>query len=453
MSDPIIVVGAGLAGLVAAVELARQGHAVEVLERSRKLGGRARSFEHRGARLNLGPHALYRRCGLPILEELGVTVRGREPSAASGYGWVGGELHRLPSGLWSLLSTPLLAGCRWETARILSSLSKLDPSAYASTSVRNWIDETSGHPRVREVLGALVRLTSYVAEHEIMSAEAAIAQLQYAFAGNVLYLDGGWQSLVDALRARAESLGVRFVTSARVTAVRRVANRIVVCTRDSERAACSVVLALPPGDVGEILSATPAAEAAARWSSEAVPVEAACLDVVLDRRESTDLGFVLGIDRPIYHSIHSDAARLWVDDGDRDVAVVHVARYLDHARAPEARTRRELESVLDRCANGWRSRARHVGFLPKMTVMSALPTAASGGCSTRPGPEVPGLTGAYIAGDWCGSRGLLADASIASGTQAARAAMRYIHDHGGRLRNTHTGDAHRRPRSASAMLG
>lgn len=54
----VAVIGAGYAGLSAAVELAAAGHAVEVFEASRTLGGRARGIDVDGTRLDNGAHIL-----------------------------------------------------------------------------------------------------------------------------------------------------------------------------------------------------------------------------------------------------------------------------------------------------------------------------------------------------------------------------------------------------------
>jgi phytoene dehydrogenase-like protein len=55
-----------------------------------------------------------------------------------------------------------------------------------------------------------------------------------------------------------------------------------------------------------------------------------------------------------------------------------------------------------------------------MTVSHALVTAAQDGTGGRPGPEVPGIPGLFVAGDWVGPSGILADAALASAEAAAR---------------------------------
>jgi phytoene desaturase len=61
---PIIVIGAGMGGLAAAVRLARQGLAVSVLEARASAGGLASSFEADGFRFDAGPYILLDRPGL-----------------------------------------------------------------------------------------------------------------------------------------------------------------------------------------------------------------------------------------------------------------------------------------------------------------------------------------------------------------------------------------------------
>lgn len=55
MSKRVVVIGAGVAGLVAALELAVQGLAVTVVERAPAPGGKMREVEIEGARLDAGP--------------------------------------------------------------------------------------------------------------------------------------------------------------------------------------------------------------------------------------------------------------------------------------------------------------------------------------------------------------------------------------------------------------
>jgi phytoene dehydrogenase-like protein len=148
-------------------------------------------------------------------------------------------------------------------------------------------------------------------------------------------------------------------------------------------------------------------------------VRAACLDVGLSRLPVAGATFALGIDEPVYASVHSAVARLHPGAG----AVIHVAKYLPVGGDGDAADAQLLEGVLDLLQPGWRDVVVARRFLPELTVSHALVTAAQGGLAARPGPAVPGVAGLYVAGDWVGPEGLLADASVASAARAAELAL------------------------------
>jgi predicted NAD/FAD-dependent oxidoreductase len=88
--------------------------------------------------------------------------------------------------------------------------------------------------------------------------------------------------------------------------------------------------------------------------------------------------------------------------------------------------RTQLEGVMDTLQPGWREHVAFSRFAPHLTVSHALPTAAQGGLRGRPPVEVTGLSGLFVAGDWVGGEGLLADASLASGHATAQAILRRV---------------------------
>ena len=60
-----------------------------------------------------------------------------------------------------------------------------------------------------------------------------------------------------------------------------------------------------------------------------------------------------------------------------------------------------------------------------MTVCHAL-TRPGSGLSGRPAIDATGTAGVFLAGDWVGAAGRLADASFASGEAAGRAAAEHV---------------------------
>ncbi|HET7710421.1 MAG TPA: FAD-dependent oxidoreductase, partial [Thermoanaerobaculia bacterium] len=156
------------------------------------------------------------------------------------------------------------------------------------------------------------------------------------------------------------------------------------------------------------------------------PVTAACLDLALSRLPRPKTTFALGIDRPVYFSVHSAAAQLAPKGG----ALVHVVKYrqspgdlrdmeidtIGKAPAAGGETERELEAVLDEVQPGWRDVVVHRRYLPSMTVSHSLHMPQA----VRPSPRSP-VAGLYLAGDWVGGTGMLSDAALASARAAARA--------------------------------
>ncbi|MCA9667636.1 MAG: FAD-dependent oxidoreductase [Myxococcales bacterium] len=433
----VLVVGGGLAGLVAACNLARDGARVCLLERARELGGRARTQVEAGAELNLGPHALYRRgAAWQALADLGIEPRGAVPHSF-GYAYreggasETGRLHMLPmTPLSGLLSRALDAPSKLEMNRLYGAIAdphvdEVERARRRSESFESWLSRHSKQPKAGDVLRTLGRVASYAADLDQVSAHVVLDQLALVVAGNVLYVDGGWQTLIVALAARARALGV---TIERGVAVRRVSsgagegNEAPVRVELEQRGAASVrhvdgvVLAVAPRVAAELLG-----DAAPDWPRSPA-VRAACLDLVLARLPRRRRRLALGLDQPLYFSVHSRAR-----SRGRDICadlgrgcVIHVMRYLGAADdTPSSAVRAQLEALVDVMQPGWRDVLRHARFLPSLVVAQRLPLARDGGLAGRPGVEQSGVPGVFIAGDWVGSRGWLADGAADSGREAA----------------------------------
>jgi phytoene dehydrogenase-like protein len=406
----VVVVGAGLAGLAAAAVAARGGASVVVCD-VRAAGGRARSDTREGFVLNQGPRALYRTgTGAGVLGRLGVDFSGSPPHpVASGYTEATGGLAVLPTSAGSLLRSPVLGVAdKVRFARLLTTLPKRQSASFGALSAAEWVASLGFSSRGAGVISALTRVATYAGDLELVSADAAVAQLQLALEG-VVYLDGGWQSLVDGLEAVATSAGARVLESERVTALHaRADGTFEVCTPARTLQAASVVVAAgSPAAARALLPHPPAWELGA-------PATVACLDLGLGRVPATMVAF--GLDQPLYFSTHSPRAHLAPPGG----AVVHVMRYGARTSTDD---RAQLWALARRCGIDERDVVAQ-RFLHEMTVCHALPRPGPG-LTGRPAIDATGTAGVFLAGDWVGAAGLLADASLASGEAAGGAAARH----------------------------
>lgn len=413
-----VVVGGGLAGLTAATYLARGGRRTLLLERAGRPGGRAATQVEQGFHLNLGPHALY--LGGPatsVLTELGVPHAGGEPPAG-GLAVSAGRAYTLPAGPLSLVTTGLLGWSgKLEALCLLARLPRLDPAPLDGVSLDAWLERTLTRPEVRALFHALARVSTYVNDPARVSAGLVVRQLQLVLQSGVRYVDGGWQTLVDGLARAAGAAGVEVRPRAAARALEPSTAGVTVRLDDGALEADAVVLAVAPDEARALL---PGDADLARCSEGSAPVRAACLDLALSRLPRPEARFALGIDRPLYFSVHSAAARLAPDGG----AVVHAARYLPGDAGPASDDDlRDVEGLLDLVQPGWRDVVVTRRWLPRLTVVTAAPLARLGGQPSRPGAAATSCPRVLFAGDWVGPEGHLADAALASARAAARAAL------------------------------
>lgn len=300
----VAVVGGGIAGLVAARELALGGARVTLLEREAVLGGRIRAATLAGTTFDVGAEAFATRGGAvaELIAELGIAERVVHPAPAGA--WVvtdAGSLPLPPGGAVGIPARPMAASVRKHLGTGGALRAALEPllprerDVADSTTIAELVRRRAG-ARVLDRLVRPVTLGVYSAEPERLPL-SAVPGLRAAYArtgslvraardlrdanvaagGAVASLAGGMIALVDALAADLDRLGVTVRTGVDVA--------VLAAARDNGAAAgvpavaewelrdgsdavlarsAAVVLAVPePVACALLSSAGPAAAAAA----------------------------------------------------------------------------------------------------------------------------------------------------------------------------------------------
>lgn len=408
------IVGGGIAGLIAAVELGRAGASVAVFEAAGGLGGRARTRQTDGYFLNQGPHALYKGGALKReLDRLGIRYSGGRSLARTRKAILRGKLHDLPVDLTSLVKTGLFGVP--DKFSYVGLMRETGSGVTAEGSFAHWLDARKMSPRLRQSFEGLARLASYANGSDVISAQAMLDQIAMSLKGTI-YLDGGWQSVVDALMEAARETGANLHAGARAERIVVEGRRSKVVMADgTTHEAEATVIALGPHEAVALMPGVESLQVEAR---EAMAVRANTLDLALERLPDGADEFAIGIDQPFYMSLHSRSAKLAPGRG----AVVHLAKYLPIGEAPQKDAIAELEAVADLVMPGWRVLEVKRQELRGMVVSHGLPRWDR----KRPGVELRDAPGVFIAGDWVGDEGMIADCAAASAVVAATEVQRWL---------------------------
>jgi squalene-associated FAD-dependent desaturase len=253
------IVGAGLAGLAAGVELAGDGCRVTLLERGRLLGGKATSFRVGELEVDNGQHVVLGCCEsfLDFAAALGMGAEIRlqrrfEVVMLSERGPARLRALDLPAPLH--LALPFLGfralsfADRLRVSRALLAAHRRRPRREEAESFAAWLDRRGQGPTTRRAFWEPFVVPALNAPLEEVSAAAALFVVRTAFLGDRGAARIGWSTVPLARFAEraAQRLGeVR--TRTPVTALRASGSSLLsLATADGEVAVDGAVLAIPP---------------------------------------------------------------------------------------------------------------------------------------------------------------------------------------------------------------
>jgi squalene-associated FAD-dependent desaturase len=402
------VIGAGLAGLSAAVALREAGHTVTVVEAGPVAGGRCRSYFDRelGLRIDNGNHLLLsgNRSAFAYLDTIGARstlAMLAEPmfrflDLSNGLRWtLRPNLGRIP--WWVLFRKRRAPGTHATDHLALLRLRGIADDATVAGSLRN----DTFYRRVIAPL-AIAALNT--------PPEVALARLLGAVMRETLFRGGSAcipavpreglsDSLVDPAVAWLEARGCRLVTGRRVVALRRAPGRVdALDTTEGAIPVEAVVLAAPPWVVADLLPGQPCptefqAVLNVHFRVEADPGPAGFIGLVGGTAEWV---FV----KPGHVSVTISAANRMVDEAAETIA---------GKVWPDVRAALDLEGAMP----PWRVVKERRATVAATAEQERL----------RPGPRT-GVGNLVLAGDWTatGLPGTI-EGAIRSGRTAAEALL------------------------------
>ena len=413
------VIGGGLAGLAAAVELADGGADVTLYEARSRLGGATFSFERNGLWLDNGQHVALRCCTaylgflrrigsdalLPLQDRLRVPVLrvGKRPSAIFRVR-LPAPLHLAPS---LLTYAPLSLAERAAAVRAALALGKLDPDDPALDDERfgDWLRAQGQSPAAVAALWNLIALPTLNLPSDEASLAAAVkvfrtGLLDAADAADIGIPSAPFQRLhADPAVAAIEARGGRVELGAEVGDPRALLGEFD-----------AVVLAVPHGVAAGLV---PGGES---WlglgESPIVNVH-----VHYDRRV---------LEEPLAAALGSPVQFVFdrtVPSGatEGQLVAVSLSHAVDEIGASVAEVRERFVPALERLLAA--ARGAEVLDLAVTHEPRATFRAAPGARRLRPGP-VTATRGLYLAGAWTDTGWpATMESAVRSGLAAARAAL------------------------------
>jgi 1-hydroxycarotenoid 3,4-desaturase len=276
-SDRIVIIGAGIGGLAAAIDCAARGFEVVVLERAAAAGGKLREvragtaaidsgptvltmrwvfdelFEAAGARLDdrltLAPCAVLARHAWSERERLDLFADVERSADAIGAFAGAGEARRYRAfcaetrRMYETLERPFLRADRPTPLSLVRRVGLAHAGALLGirpfTTLRRALEGAFGDTRLRQLFG---RYATYVGSSPFL-APATLMLIAHVEQAGVWMVAGGMQRLADALVDLATARGIRFRLGTAVRAISIEHGRVVgVELADGERIEAGAVV-------------------------------------------------------------------------------------------------------------------------------------------------------------------------------------------------------------------
>ncbi|MFF4739538.1 hydroxysqualene dehydroxylase HpnE [Streptomyces sp. NPDC001262] len=445
-----VVIGGGLAGVTAALELAGAGLRVTLLEGRPRLGGLAFSFRRGGMAVDNGQHVYLRCCTAyqwfldrvgarhlaPLQDRLDVPVLDvGHPSGRPRLGRLRRAALPVPLHLAASLATypHLSLAERAKVGRAALALGALDPEDPALDGVdfATWLHRHGQSARTVEALWDLVGIATLNATADKASLSLAAKVFKTGLLSAPGAADIGWAHVplgeLHDTRARAalDRAGVRTALRTRATAVTRSADGGWHVDTESGPGATERL------DAGTVVLAVPQREAHALLPDGALDDPDRLLDigtapilnlhVVYDRKVLRQ-PFFAALGSPVQWVFdRTESSGLAGADGAVQYLAVSQSAAQDDIDRPVAELRERYLPELERLLPAARGAGVKDFFVTRERTATFAPTPGVGRLRPQAATDMPGL---YLAGAWTATGWpATMEGAVRSGVQAASAAL------------------------------
>ncbi|MDA8260625.1 MAG: hydroxysqualene dehydroxylase HpnE [Betaproteobacteria bacterium] len=414
----VAVIGAGYAGMAAAVELAAAGHQVEVFEASRTLGGRARAAKIEGFSVDNGQHILIGGYSetLRLMRAVGAdpdALLKRMPLRMEFPGEFLMAAPRLPAPLHTLFALFFARGLdwreKWAAIRLMSALQTRRFRIGPDLTVSAWLDRNRTPSRQRRLLWEPLCIAALNTPVERASAQVLANVLRDSL--------GGPRSASDLLLPQVDltalfpepaaqflaGRGGAVHTGRRIASLRREGDAWLI---DDAGPCAQVILAVAPYHLGSLVPELEAQVAHFEWE----PIVTSYFGYPEWVRLRQPM---LGVDAGLAQWLF-DRGTLCGQDGLIAAVISARGRHLDLSTAElERRIHREIAGLVP-------------DLPPPLSVQTITEKRATFACVPnlkRPGTR-SGMPGLWLAGDYVdGDYPATLEGAVRSGVAAARAIL------------------------------
>ena len=425
----VIVIGSGLGGFSASVELSRRGHEVILLDAKKSLGGRSTSIIESDWVLDQGPHLLRGR-GLHIkwlkrLSKYNIPVRRLPPASIA---FIHKGLQRpLPVGLSAIkqdlfLDTPT----RGEIIKLKRRLNR-DLKQYPEKSFFEWYEALP--ESIKPIISTLNFISSWIPLENSGTVKFHINLiLETLSKRGLLQPLVGWTEISGRWLTALDQLEVTTFSKAKITKIslnkKGTVNGVMLAAGDNLECD-AIIITCPPKQAYKMLK-----NSGIDWKPPSLkPLNATLWDLGLSFRPLKNLAGLWDSELATYAYCPTAVApeRLPKEGHEEgwcqlQILAVHDSKQSEQVNHAEQR----IEQFLQKHCLGWQSHVKLERKTEKITIASTLAISCNSNKIQNHRPECDELAqhNIWLAGDWVNSSQWLSEGAIECGFAAGN----HLHD-------------------------